>query len=178
MGPLMKPPKVIVGIDPGKSGGLACIALDEVSVEPMPEEIADLFSWFYWWSGRKDVLIFMEQVGGFIGSRTADDGGHGDGKKRNIASGHTMFEFGRGVGHIEMAIEATGLTSVVTRLHPRKWQAGLGIEHKSRGETQTSFKNRIKDKAVKLFPKIHITLKTADALLIAEYGRGCYEIGK
>jgi hypothetical protein len=48
------------------------------------------------------------------------------------------------------------------------YQLGKSSEH-----TKTEWKNRLKAKAQQLFPQQskHITLKTADALLIAEYAR-------
>lgn len=39
------------------------------------------------------------------------------------------------------------------------------------GESETQWKNRLKAKAQQLFPQQEVTLATADALLIAEFGR-------
>lgn len=168
-------PKIIIGVDPGKSGGLAVYPhKGEPWVESMPKDINDLLRWFDDYQNRTDILVYMEQVGGFIGTRTADDGGHGDGKKRNLASGHTMFEFGKCVGHIEMAICATGLWDSVTPVSPRKWQGALGISPKVKGETQPKFKARCKSVAESIKPRIKFTLKTCDAFLIAHYGYKTY----
>lgn len=173
---MSKPPRVFIGIDPGSSGGFAIITTDGVETYPMIADLGDLWEFFknckFPLTG---VSVYMEQVGGFIGTRAADDGGFGDGKKRNLASAHTMFVFGRGVGHIDMALAGNRLWESTIHITPRKWQAEFGIGPKGKGETQTQFKNRIKAKAVELFPDVKVTLKTADALLIALYGKRIYE---
>ncbi|MFQ5330063.1 MAG: hypothetical protein ACE5D4_08770 [Thermodesulfobacteriota bacterium] len=56
-------------------------------------------------------------------------------------------------------------------VQPLKWQQALGIPKRSKTETKTQHKNKLKAKAQCLFPDQNITLKTADALLIAEFLR-------
>jgi hypothetical protein len=67
-----------------------------------------------------------------------------------------------------MALIASGVPfEAVT---PGKWQKEFGLLAK-KGETKTAKKNRHKARAQELFPDLKITHATADALLIAEYGR-------
>ena len=74
----------------------------------------------------------------------------------------SAFTFGNGFGHLEMALTACGIA--FERIRPQAWQKALGCMTK--GD-----KNVSKRRAQELFPTLKITHSTADALLIAEYGR-------
>jgi bifunctional ADP-heptose synthase (sugar kinase/adenylyltransferase) len=67
---------------------------------------------------------------------------------------------------------------------PQKWQGSFNIEKKvltkeekkklskkEKAKLKTDWKNKLKEKAKELFPDLSATLKTADALLIMDYGR-------
>lgn len=56
---------------------------------------------------------------------------------------------------------------------PQTWMKTYMLK-KDKGESHTSWKNRLKTKAQQLFPHQKITLATADAFLIAEYARRNY----
>jgi hypothetical protein len=56
---------------------------------------------------------------------------------------------------------------------PQTWMKTYMLK-KEKGETNTQWKNRLKTKAEQLFPHQKITLKNADAFLIAEYARRHY----
>ena len=81
-----------------------------------------------------------------------------------------MFVFGKGVGHLEMALLAAGIRC--EQVTPVKWMGEMGMRKKG-GESRPQFKNRLKALAQRLFPNVKVTLKNADALLLAEYGRRC-----
>jgi hypothetical protein len=55
---------------------------------------------------------------------------------------------------------------------PGTWQKAFGLARK-KGEAHGKWKARLRQKAQQLFPQLgrRVTLKTCDALLIAEYGR-------
>lgn len=74
----------------------------------------------------------------------------------------SSFKFGQGYGALEMALTAVGIA--FERVTPQKWQKALGCLTK--GD-----KNVSKRKAQELFPTMKVTHATADALLIAEWGR-------
>jgi hypothetical protein len=74
----------------------------------------------------------------------------------------SAFTFGNGYGHLEMALTAAGIP--FERVRPQAWQKAMGCM--SKGD-----KNVTKAKAQELFPHLKITHATADACLIAEYGR-------
>jgi hypothetical protein len=56
------------------------------------------------------------------------------------------------------------------------WHKGLNIPARLKIEDKTAWKNRLKQIASKTFPDLHVTLATADALLIAEYCRLTYTL--
>jgi hypothetical protein len=144
--------KVIIGIDPGKSGAIAWITDGKPCVEKMPETLQDL------WELVQSIAF----------------GGRGlptpSGCKAYIESVHSSpqmgvtsaFTFGQGFGRLEMALTAAGIP--FERVTPQKWQKAMGC-------MTGGNKNISKRKAQELFPQLKITHATADATLIAEYGR-------
>jgi len=139
---------ITIGIDPGKNGGIAVIdELGHAYADKMPETLQDLFEHFdsLNLSHRGDRRAYIEQVHSSpqMGVKSA-------------------FTFGNGFGHIEMALTACGIP--FERIRPQAWQKALGCMTK--GD-----KNVSKRRAQELFPTLKITHSTADALLIAEYGR-------
>lgn len=151
--------KLIIGIDPGKGGGIAIISEDgEARAYKMPETASDLFDLLptdtEFYPLLPVPIVYVEQVnaGPKMASRAA-------------------FKFGQCVGEIRMACIANGLR--LEYVTPMKWQKAMGLLSKGRklGEGDTAKKNRNKARAQELFPGIKVTHALADALLIAEYGR-------
>ena len=146
--------KLVIGVDPGLSGGIAVVGMDGVAVDvvSMPETMQDLLEYLRsWCSDDCTSVCYMEKVGfGMPGQ-----------------SSKATATFSRHCGHLEMALLSLGIpTNEVT---PQKWmrhyQLGRSSDF-SKGE----WKNRLKSKAQQLFPREKVTLKVADALLIALYG--------
>ena len=54
---------------------------------------------------------------------------------------------------------------------PQRWQRGVRVTGRVKGEEERSWKGRLKEHAENLFPREKVTLASADALLIAEYCR-------
>lgn len=54
---------------------------------------------------------------------------------------------------------------------PQQWHKALLIPPRTKKESKVEWKNRLKAKAQQLFPQEKVTLATADALLLMEYGR-------
>ncbi len=135
----------IIGIDPGKSGGIAWITNGKPCVEKMPETPQDLYDLIMSIKGEwKFCKAYIEQV-------------HSS-PQMGVTS---AFTFGQGFGHLEMALTAAGIP--FERVSPQKWQKSLGCLTK--GD-----KNVSKRRAQELFPSMKVTHATADALLIAEFG--------
>lgn len=140
---------ITIGIDPGASGGIAWI--DErgrMCVEKMPDtlrDIWDLLAQFHSFQSAPVCKAYLEQVHSMPGQGVA-----------------SSFKFGQGYGGLEMALIAAGIP--FERVTPQKWQKALGC-------LTGGDKNVSKRRAQELFPSIKFTHATADAALIAEYGR-------
>ena len=156
--------KTIIGIDVGKNGGIAWITDGKPCAEKMPDTLQDLWELIHdikyrFFRGEEiEFKAYIEEVHvspSFAKSK--------DGKENTHRMGaRSAFTFGRGYGNLEMALTAAGIP--FERVSPQKWQKSLGCLTK--GD-----KNVSKRKAQELFPSLKITHATADALLIAEYGR-------
>lgn len=160
-----------VGIDPGKNGGVAALNDKGVLVcaggmPDTPAKLLEMMNDIKVLAAKHEansLRICIEKVGGFTG-RVGAGGGF-------VARGSHMFEFGRATGWAEMAAAAVGAIEVTTVM-PAVWQNGVGVQPRVRGdggESDGEWKNRLKDRAAQLFPRADITLKKADALLIAHY---------
>lgn len=145
--------KRYIGIDPGKHGGIAVMGpdgevLDAVKMPETPQDLLDFLEQY-----KDDSFCTLERVGGMPGN-----------------GGSAMFNFGKGYGHLQMALLALHIpTEDVT---PNKWEKTYQLGSSGK-YTKTEWKNRLKAKAQQMFPHLgkKITLATCDALLICEYGR-------
>lgn len=159
---------MILGIDPGQSGGLAFIAPDGlattglITAVKMPETERDIFLLIY---ERHIRFAIIEKVGPARGKNE-----DGSSRKQGVSS---AFTFGQSYGFLRGLLVA--LEIPFQEVHPLTWQREFGLIVRGAKLTQTQRKNRNKQKAENLFPDMKITHAIADALLLAEYGR---RIGK
>lgn len=151
--------QVVIGIDPGVSGYVAQIRLSDLSVKI--SKLGDIFSWG--WGEITNHAIFIEKV---------------QPRPSQALKGVVTSCVNYGVLKATMYwndIEPTWIT-------PQTWQKALGLAKvwkRPRGMTDEAFsswKYRERKKwhkrvALELYPNVKATLKNADALLIAEYGR-------
>lgn len=143
---------LFIGIDPGKNGGIA--VLDEniriVALSKMPDTPQDLLCFLSEIKFDK-CMCMLERVGGMPGN-----------------GGNAMFNFGKGYGHLEMALLAHNITTETVT--PNKWEKFFQLGSSGK-YSKTEWKNKLKAKAQQLFPSLgkKITLATCDALLIAYY---------
>lgn len=139
--------ELILGIDPGMSGGAALISKDGKFIQVMafkrlsPPEVAQ------WLFNHKEEIAAAYLEG--VGARPTD----------GVVP---AFKFGQNYGMWHGFLAAAGLTFKL--VYPLKWQTAL------RCRTGGN-KNISKAAAQKLFPHIKVTHQIADCLLIAEYGR-------
>lgn len=145
---------IIIGIDPGKEGGICILNTINkgISVRKMPATPKELLVLLQTYSKIGNVLCVMEKVQGLP-----------------RMGGSAMFNFGKGFGYLEMALLATQIKTIT--VIPQKWQKHYSLGTASSCATSTIWKNKLKAKAEQLFPKQNIFLWGADAILIAEYGR-------
>lgn len=150
----------VIGIDPGKSGGIALRDGAVTEVWKMPATDGDVLELLrhLWGCCSVGDPVYLEIVGP---SRGQDDN-----RRQGVSS---AFEFGRSYGKLEMGIQAVELR--LERVAPATWQRFWKLPTLKQAGTPTAKKNEHKARAQELFPQLKITHAVADALLIAEYGR-------
>lgn len=150
--------KRILAIDPGASGGVVELYPNgRVVAVAMPDDgdLRDLIEAFACsaHSEAEQAVCYMELVGGFIAG--------------NKLPGSAMFNFGSGYGYLRGLLAANRVELRLIR--PQQWQAGIpgvfGVKEKPKR------KRALKEHAARLFPTLKVTLKTSDALCIADYAR-------
>lgn len=137
----------IIGLDPGAKGGLALLdvhtlKLDSFKMPDTPEELWKLINGLtILYSGN--IIAYLEKL---------------------KANAFTKASWGMGLstGHLQMALAGNGIRREEVR--PNQWQRGINCQ--TGGDKKIS-----KAAALKLFPDHKVTNYTADAILIAEYGR-------
>lgn len=144
--------KLYIGIDPGASGGMAAIAEDGelVSVQKYTtdDEAVKWVESFLPWK----PTVALELVGGFIAGAKLP--------------GSSMFKLGRSFGFFQGVVMASRIPLHLVR--PQKWQAGIpGLK----GIKDSARKRKLKEHAIRLYPKSNATLATSDAILIADWAR-------
>lgn len=146
--------KIYIGIDPGKNGGIAVLNTDgsvrEVTAMPQtPRDIIDFLTAYK--EGSRCVL---------------EDVGHGMPGQSSKATA----TFARHNGHLEAALLALQIPT--EKVTPQKWIKAYQLR-KKKEQDKNDWKNTLKAKAQSIFPQLgkKVTLKTCDALLIAEYAR-------
>lgn len=139
---------VVIGIDPGQSGGIAVLRGGYAVARRMPETERDLFEALREVcldrTKRPPDLVVIEAVHSM--------------PKQGVAS---SFKFGMNYGALRMAITALGVPW--DTVSPSEWQKKMRCQTK--GD-----KNITKALAQRMFPQLTITHAIADALLIASYG--------
>lgn len=141
-----------LGLDPGKSGGLAVVDIHGNAIAwKMPETERDI----------SDLCEAVSEYKPFAAIEKV----HAM-PKQGVKS---TFTFGHGYGGLRMALICNRIR--FEEVTPRKWQADLGCPTAKKDEPKTKHKNALKGKAQQWFPDLRVTLSTCDALLIAEWAR-------
>ena len=142
----------VIGCDPGKTGGLALLSAagQALAVTAMPEIDADLFAWVT--LARKRAKDDGDMIRAWVERVHASP-------QMGVTS---AFTFGEQNGRLKMALRAAGVNYEL--VPPAVWQLALNCRTAGNKAVTRSF-------AAALFPSSKVTHATADALLIAEYGR-------
>ena len=142
----------IIAIDPGKNGGIVIYdnkikqVIEVAKMPATPQEVLNLLRIYSF-----NSVCYLEKVQGLPGMAAS-----------------AMFNFGKGFGHLEMALLACKIPTF--EMIPQKWQKALSLGVKG-NKSSTEWKNKLKAKAEQLFPNVgKITLAVSDALLICYYG--------
>ena len=143
--------KIYIGIDPGKSGGITFV-YDELSyTKACPETIQDMAEEIEVCkelAPEIDKYAVIEAVHSFPGQGV-----------------RSVWTFGENYG-IWLGILAANKIPYI-QVTPRKWMAFYGSLPREKKDR----KNKLKHLAQQRFPNLHITLKTADSVLLANYLR-------
>ena len=153
----MKSPfKKCIGIDPGKGGGIAVITDETVQIHNCPKTVdamAHLIDLCLSDVAAYRTRVFLEKVWAF-----PTDGRAGS------------FTFGENYGQWQGILASYELEPILVT--PKTWQSHFDIK---KGLKKDVRKKILKQMAIERCPGIKkVTLKTADALLIAIYGMEAY----
>lgn len=147
----------IIGIDPGKSGGIAVWRKDEVTkVYRMPKNISDLRPLIQHFKSVHKTIVFLEKV------QLRPDDMTSPGKAFRVQFMLQDFQ------KLKDMIEVEEVPYILT--HPMSWQSYLNLRKKGREEKKDR-KNRYKEAAQSYYPECKVALWNADALLIMHFGR-------
>ena len=150
-----------IGIDPGKGGGIAVIAKDGIEVKKCPESIHDMSLMFALMVGNTpadQVLVMLEK----LWARPHD-------------GRSSVFTFAQNYGRWEGIIATHEITPHYVT--PQVWMKALGCPPRLKKQVR---KNYLKQLSKDKYPKIakKLTLKTADAMLIADYAKNIFDVAK
>ncbi len=146
---------VLIGVDPGKSGGIAILDLNSMELDLL--KTTDTL-------GVYDKLSQVQAGEVYFEKNTGIPMNPNTGVRQSV---HSNYRFGLWTG-ITMG-QILSSECDVKLIPPTRWQRAVGIEL-VKGETSTKKKNRHKDLAIECWPdQPNITHWQADALLILTY---------
>lgn len=153
---------LIIGIDTGASGGIAIMlgGLEPLAYAPKnAQEIADILenARDYGKVNNLRVIAFVEALTGYQ-------------KGRHSMSSRQAFVMGKFYGMVIGSLVAFKIE--FRTVAPQQWQKS---HEDCKDKTYKTHKDLLYKKAKQTYPKTKITKKTADAVLIAEYGEGIVE---
>lgn len=159
----------LVGIDPGKNGGIARafsengkIQWTSFSAMSMSEDVGEIYDFIgKLIDNRVRTVIGIEQLGGFIMG----------------ASGASLFKLGAQYGKVKAIADLFAAQSSyvsVKMIPPQRWQQETTSLKRRDFPSESKWKNHLKNRACTWLDENGITkekptLKTADAMLILRY---------
>lgn len=151
-----------IGIDPGTSGGIAVIG-NGIKTYNIPNEEIELFRVLEKVVKPNCHITIEQQIP--RPTRLLD---RQTGKWTQSILKSTCVLYGQ---YLQIRGMLVALEVRFNPVVPETWQRGLQIPGKKQSENNHAWKSRLKKKAQELFPETKVTLKTCDALLLAEYQR-------
>ena len=149
---------MVIGIDPGQKGGIACLDSGFMMVKPMPD-IDSCWNWLELLIVRGGTTAYVEKVHSM--------------PKQGVAS---TFKFGMGYGFIRGLLAGLGVPTVL--VSPQTWKKVMLA-----GENKDDQKTAAVAVASRLWPNVDFRPSSkcrkpsdgmAEAALIAEYGRRAF----
>lgn len=145
--------KVVIGCDPGNSGAFSVIRYpsgEHIESKKTPGTLHEYMDMMQGFVMRYDVVLLLKEQ---IHSRPTN------GAKQNYSIGWT-------VGTLESMLMFFAITNITKT--PSTWMKYYNLK-KDPSESDNQWKNRLKAKALQLYPDVSVTLWNADAILIARY---------
>jgi hypothetical protein len=140
-----------IAIDPGASGAIVWITPGTFTPEILhmpetPKDILDTLADVY--RRCPGATCYLERVGGYMPGN----------------SGPAAVKFARHCGYLDMALLATGIPT--QSVSPSVWMKAFGVpKFEGKPPEQKACRKRwIKAKVQQLYPTLHVTLETADAV--------------
>lgn len=150
----------IVGIDPGKSGGIVSLTNGKITdISKMPKSPIELVKHFlYLGFPNQPIGVKSYVVIEHVHSMPSD-------------SSKGAFSFGKNVGQIEGVLAGFNITPI--QVEPKKWQLLYAIK-REKGETKYAYKGRLRDTALQYCPagspfREKLGREVSDAYLIATW---------
>ena len=141
--------KTIIAADPGKGGGFAVLINGQIELHNMPETLTEISEWMRGYISNETVFV-MEEIPKYCGGGLPES---------------AIFKMAQNFGRLEGIAVSIGFKLV--RFQPKAWQKGLGMV---KGKLKSSkWKSALANRAKELYPHLHVTLKTSDALLILDW---------
>ena len=147
-----------IGIDPGKSGGIAVICDNCIEVKKCPETVHDmalLFALTLQETPPSRTLVMIEKVW----ARPHDGRA-------------SVFTFAGNYGQWQGIVASHEIKPHYVT--PQVWMKAMGCPPKLKKQVR---KNHLKAMAKEMYPKLSkkMTLATADAMLIADYAKNIFD---
>ena len=141
-----------IGIDPGKSGGITVIENGTIKTYKSPqrtEDMSTLFSLLVGSTSSYDIKLLMERVWARPNNAVRSAFAYG-------------VNYGQWMGIV--ACHEIPLQTCLPNEGIKYYGCRKALEYQER-------KRWLKDKAKSLYPKLNVTLKTSDSILIADYAK-------
>jgi hypothetical protein len=147
--------KLVLGIDPGKGGGIAAKTGKSIYTRKLDGELEELCNWIsglrYYFEDAEPIA-YIEDVPKYVGRKIPSSSG---------------FTLGKSYGEVLGVLAAFGIET--RRIRPQEWQKAVEAGKRS-GRSDSEWKSHLKELAQDLFPTQKVTLWNADALLLLEFG--------
>lgn len=168
---------MIFGVDPGKTGAIACRSDTGLFLSyKMPKTDEGLISLVdnlvaeHNTNPDKKNICFLEKVSGFMGFKEKAEPCPHCGKtivRKSGDPGSRMFVFGENYGSLKMVFK---MKMEVVEVTPQTWIKALALGKKGQHKNNNAWKGHLADRARLLYPGMKIIQQTADGLLILKYG--------
>lgn len=157
----------IIGIDPGRNGGLAVFTTETAppmaKAVKMPKDISALRDFFDYYAENYRPVVFLEKLSVRPDDITTTE------EKANLGKLYRIQKLIANYEHLKAMLETSGIPYVL--VHPMSWQTKLKLRIKGQREEKAYRKRRYQGYAQRLYPLVNVTLWNADALLIMHFGR-------